>query len=268
MSEYAIGDIHGCHDSLRALMDRIGFSPDRDRLWFVGDIINRGPKSLESLRLVRDLGANALVTLGNHDMHFLAVALGGHEPRPKDTLQAILEAPDRNDLIDWLLQQNFAIPDEGRGLLMVHAGIPHLWTAQEAVAYSRELETVIQSNEASRYFREMYGNQPERWDSALEGMDRWRVITNYFTRMRFLAEDGTLDLVTKEGAGAAPEGFAPWFQYPRPDATELIFGHWAALEGRTDTPGVYGLDTGCVYNGQLTAMNLDTREMNRVEPCD
>ena len=268
MSEYAIGDIHGCHDSLRALMDRIGFSPDRDRLWFVGDIINRGPKSLESLRLVRDLGDNALVTLGNHDMHFLAVALGGHDLRPKDTLEAILEAPDRNDLIDWMLQQNFAIPDKERGFLMVHAGIPHLWTAEEAVAYSRELEAVLQSDRASAYFREMYGNQPERWDAALEGMDRWRVITNYFTRMRFLAEDGTLDLATKEGAGAAPEGFAPWFQYPRPDSVELIFGHWAALEGRTDTPGVYGLDTGCVYNGQLTAMNLDTREMTRVEPCD
>lgn len=268
MSEYAIGDIHGCHDSLRALMDRIGFSPDRDRLWFVGDIINRGPKSLESLRLVRDLGDNALVTLGNHDMHFLAVALGGHTLRPKDTLEAILQAPDRNDLIDWMLQQNFAIPDEARGLLMVHAGIPHLWTAEEAVAYSRELEAVLQSDRATGYFREMYGNQPERWDAALEGMDRWRVITNYFTRMRFLAEDGTLDLATKEGTGAAPEGFAPWFQYPRPDSVELIFGHWAALEGRTDTPGVHGLDTGCVYNGQLTAMNLDTKEITRVESCD
>lgn len=268
MSEYAIGDIHGCHDSLRSLMDRIGFSPDRDRLWFVGDLINRGPKSLAALRLVRDLADNALVTLGNHDMHFLAVALGGYDLKPKDTLAPILDAPDRNDLIDWLLQQPFAIPDPERDRLMVHAGIPHLWTAEQAVAYSRELEAVLQSDQAPGYFRAMYGNRPERWDASLEGMDRWRVITNYLTRMRFLAEDGTLDLATKEGAGAAPEAFAPWFRYPRPDATELIFGHWAALEGRTDTPGVYGLDTGCVYNGQLTAMNLDTKEMTHVDPCD
>ncbi len=268
MSEYAIGDIHGCHDSLRALMDRIGFSPDRDRLWFVGDIINRGPRSLESLRLVRDLGDNALTTLGNHDMHFLAIALGGHPVKGKDTIQPILDAPDRNELIDWMLQQNFAIADPERDLLMIHAGIPHLWRAEDAVARSHELEAVLQSNEATAYFQQMYGNEPACWSDDLEGMDRLRAITNYFTRMRFLAGDGTLDLATKEGAADGPDGYAPWFRHPRPDSTRLIFGHWAALEGRTETPGVFGLDTGCVYGGRLTAMNLDTEELTHVEPCD
>jgi bis(5'-nucleosyl)-tetraphosphatase (symmetrical) len=268
MSDYAIGDIHGCHDSLRALLDRICFRPDCDRLWFVGDIINRGPRSLESLRLVRSLGDNALVTLGNHDMHFLAVALGGHSPRRKDTLAEIFEAPDRNELIDWYLQQNFAVHDPGRDLLMVHAGLPHLWTVEDALRHSRELEAVIQSSGASDYFRDMYGNDPARWSDDLEGMPRWRAITNYFTRMRFLAEDSTLDFAAKEGAEAGPEGFLPWFQYPRPDSAEVIFGHWAALEGRTETPGIHGLDTGCVYGGSLTALNLDTKELTRVEPCD
>ena len=268
MTDYAIGDIHGCHDSLRALMERIRFRPDRDRLWFVGDIINRGPRSLESLRLVRSLGDNALVTLGNHDMHFLAIVLGGHSPRRKDTLDDIFEAPDRHELVEWLLQQNFAIHDAERDLLMVHAGLPHLWTVPEALARSRELEAVLQSRDASFYFQHMYGNEPAGWTDDLEGMARWRVITNYFTRMRFVASDGTLNLTSKEGAAAGPEGFAPWFFHERPDGADLVFGHWATLEGRTDTSGVYGLDTGCVYGGSLTAMNLDTKELTRVEPCD
>lgn len=268
MSDYAIGDIHGCHDSLKALMDRIRFSPDRDRLWFVGDIINRGPQSLESLRLVRSLGDNAFVTLGNHDMHFLAIALGGHPARRKDTLDGLFQTPDRHELIDWLLQRNFAVYDEARELLMVHAGVPHLWSVPETLERSRELESVLQSNAASAYFQQMYGNDPGRWSDDLEGMDRWRVITNYFTRMRFVASDGTLDLASKEGAEQGPEGFAPWFRYARPDSSDLVFGHWAALGGRTDTPGVFGLDTGCVYGGSLTAMNLDTKELTRVEPCD
>lgn len=268
MADYAIGDIHGCHDSLRALMERIRFRPDRDRLWFVGDIINRGPRSLESLRLVHALADNVLLTLGNHDMHFLAVALGGHAPRRKDTLGEILEAPDRHRLIDWLLQQNFAVHDGERDVLMVHAGVPHFWSAEQAVALSRELEQVIQGSQASAYFHSMYGNWPERWSDDLEGMDRWRVITNYFTRMRFMAADGTLDMATKEGVGDSPEGLAPWFSYPRNDATRVIFGHWAALGGRADSPQVFALDTGCVYGGTLTALNLDTLEQTRVPPCD
>lgn len=268
MSEYAIGDIHGCYDSLRALMDRIRFRPDCDRLWFVGDIINRGPRSLESLRLVRSLADNAFVTLGNHDMHFLAIVLGGHSPRRKDTLDEVLQAPDRNGLVDWLRQQHFAVYDRERDLLMVHAGVPHLWSVPETLARGGELESVIQGNSAAEFFRAMYGNEPECWSDSLEGIERWRVITNYFTRMRFVASDGTIDLASKEGADQGPEGFLPWFQYPRPDSAELVFGHWAALEGRTDTPGVYGLDTGCVYGGPLTAMNLDTKELTRVEPCD
>ncbi len=268
MADYAIGDVHGCHDSLRALMDRIHFRPDCDRLWFVGDLINRGPQSLQSLRLVQSLADNALVTLGNHDMHFLAVALAGHEPRRKDTLAEILEAPDRNRLIDWLLQQNFAVHDPERDILMVHAGVPHFWSAEKAVALSGELEQVIQGKRAPDYFRQMYGNRPERWSEQLQGMDRWRVITNYFTRMRFMAEDGTLDMAAKEGVENTPEGFAPWFSYPRNDQLRIIFGHWASLGGRADTQGIYALDTGCVYRGLLTALDLDTLERIHVPACD
>ena len=268
MSEYAIGDIHGCHDSLRSLLDGLRFRPDRDRLWFVGDIINRGPKSLESLRLVRSLGDNALVTLGNHDMHFLAVALGGHELRPRDTLEEILSAPDRHELIDWVLSRDFAVYDEGRDVLMIHAGVPHLWSAEEAVARSRELTSVLTSDRAPAFFRVMYGNEPACWSPDLEGIERWRAITNYFTRMRFIAADGTLDFVANAGPDSAPEGYAPWFEFPRPDDATLVFGHWAMLQGRTGIPGVYGLDTGCVYGGSLTALNLETKELTHVEPCD
>ncbi|SFL84786.1 symmetrical bis(5'-nucleosyl)-tetraphosphatase [Marinobacter zhejiangensis] len=260
MTDFAIGDIQGCYDRLLAVLDKVGFSPSRDCLWVAGDLINRGPDSLKTLRYLESLGGATRVVLGNHDLHLLAVALGGHKPRKKDTLAEILDAPDHDRLIGWLRQQNLCLHDAKRRLFMAHAGLPHIWTVNQANALARELEAVIQGPDAEEYFTYMYGNEPERWDDGLTGMLRWRSITNYFTRMRFIAQDGTLELDTKESAGAAPGGFAPWFHFPRDEDITVLFGHWAALEGKTGRERFIGLDTGCVWGGALTIMNLDGGE--------
>ncbi|GGE52526.1 bis(5'-nucleosyl)-tetraphosphatase, symmetrical [Streptosporangium jomthongense] len=260
MTDYAIGDIQGCYDRFRDVLEKVGFSPSRDRLWVAGDLINRGPSSLKTLRYMENLGDTAVVVLGNHDLHLLAVALGGHAPKRKDTLAEILEAPDRDGLVNWLRQQNLCVHDPERNIMMAHAGVPHIWSVEQALARAREVEDVIRGTDAPEYFRLMYGNEPEGWSEKLTGMDRWRVITNYFTRMRFIAPDGRLELTTKEHAGSAPKGFAPWFEYPRPDNLRVIFGHWAAIEGETGSDRFIALDTGCVWGGALTMMNLDTGE--------
>lgn len=260
MTDYAIGDIQGCYEPLLKVLNQVGFSPSRDRLWVAGDLINRGPESLKTLRYIESLEASAVVVLGNHDLHLLAVALGGHRIRSKDTLNDILEAPDHDRLIEWLRQQKLCVYDPDRNYLMSHAGLPHVWSVSDALGHAKELASVIRGPEAGDFFANMYGNQPERWQENLTGMDRWRMITNYFTRMRFIAQDGTLELDTKESADDAPEGFAPWFTYPRRDDVRIIFGHWAALEGKTGDARYIGLDTGCVWGGALTVLNLDTGE--------
>lgn len=260
MTDYAIGDIQGCHDRLQAVLAKVDFSPSRDCLWVAGDLINRGPASLETLRFLEGLGDATRIVLGNHDLHLLAVVLGGHRTRKKDTLAEILDAPDLDRLVAWLRQQNLCLYDGDRDLFMAHAGLPHIWSVDLALACGREVEAVIRGPEARAYFTGMYGNEPARWQDDLQGMDRWRAITNYFTRMRFIAADGTLELATKESAGAAPNGYQPWFQFPRDDQVRVIFGHWAALEGRTGSERYIGLDTGCVWGGALTIMNLDSGE--------
>ncbi|SOB77753.1 Bis(5'nucleosyl)-tetraphosphatase, ApaH [Marinobacter sp. LV10R510-11A] len=260
MTDYAIGDIQGCYDSLKDVLAKVDFSPSRDRLWVAGDLINRGPSSLKTLRYIESLGDSAVVVLGNHDLHFLAVALGGHALKRKDTLADILNAPDRDKLVNWLRQQNLCVHDSKRNLIMVHAGLPHIWSLEQALANAREVEKVIRGNSAPEYFAQMYGNKPECWGENLTGMDRWRVITNYFTRMRFIASDGRLELTAKDSSGTAPKGFAPWFEFPRTDDLRVVFGHWAAIEGKTGVERFIGLDTGCVWGGALTMMNLDTAE--------
>lgn len=260
MTDYAIGDIQGCYDRLRDVLAIVDFSPSRDRLWVAGDLINRGPSSLATLRYIKSLGDSAVVVLGNHDLHLLAVAFGGHGAKKKDTLQDILDAPDCEQLLDWLRQQFLCVHDQSRNLVMTHAGLPHIWSVGQALAYAGEVEAVIRSDHAGEYFSHMYGNEPARWCDTLSGMARWRAITNYFTRMRFIAEDGTLELTTKEPAENPPEGYAPWFEYSRQDGARVIFGHWAALEGNTGNDQFAALDTGCVWGGKLTLMNLDTGE--------
>ncbi len=260
MTDFAIGDIQGCFEPLQAVLDMAGFSPSRDRLWVAGDLVNRGPASLETLRYIENLGSSALVVLGNHDLHLLAVAYGGHEARRKDTLADVFAAPDCDHLLSWLRQQHLCVHHSERNLVMAHAGLPHIWSVDQAMAHAREVEAVIRGNSASEYFTHMYGNHPECWSDGLAGMDRWRVITNYFTRMRFIAKDGTLELTTKASAGDAPEGFAPWYKFARNDNTRVVFGHWAALEGDTGASQFVALDTGCVWGGTLTMMNLDSGE--------
>lgn len=263
MTTWAIGDIQGCYEPLRCLLKQIKFKPDRDSLWLAGDLINRGPESLEVLRYVKSLGDSVRVVLGNHDLHFLAVALGGLEPRSKDTFDDVLDAPDCDELADWLRQQPLLYHDKALGYAMVHAGIPPIWSLKKARNLAHEVELVLQSKKAPRFLKAMYGDEPACWSDELSGMTRLRVITNYLTRMRFCSSDGTLDLADKTHTRSARSGFLPWFEHELKGLgeQEILFGHWAALEGHADHPQVHALDTGCIWGGSLTAMSLEDRVM-------
>ncbi|MCJ8170291.1 symmetrical bis(5'-nucleosyl)-tetraphosphatase [Atopomonas sediminilitoris] len=262
MTHYAVGDLQGCLEPLHCLLKRVDFSPSRDTLWVAGDMVNRGPQSLETLRYLRGLGNAVVAVLGNHDLHLIACALVDERQRRSDTLRPILEAPDSADLIDWLRMQPLMHDDRRLGFSMVHAGVPPQWSREKALKRAAEVQYVLRDQHAiTDFLRQMYGNLPARWDKKLQGVERLRLITNYFTRMRFTHPDGTLDLTSKEGLDSAPEGFAPWFSHPRAMAGErLIFGHWAALEGQCEVPGLFALDTGCVWGGRLTLLNLHSEE--------
>lgn len=257
MATYAIGDIQGCFDQLTSLLDRISFG-DADRLWLAGDLVNRGPRSLDTLRFVRGLGSRARLVLGNHDLHLLAIHYGVTQPRRSDTLDEILAAPDREDLMLWLQHQPLLVQDTDLDYVMVHAGIPPDWSVQKAKRRSEEVEQVLQGPGAQTFFQHMYGNTPDRWSKGLQGWDRLRVITNYLTRMRFCDSEGRLDFTAKGGPETQPQGFKPWYAHPRKAAAQrIIFGHWAALEGDLDYPQLFSLDTGCVWGNRLTAMRLE-----------
>jgi bis(5'-nucleosyl)-tetraphosphatase (symmetrical) len=258
MARYAIGDIQGCCDELKALLARLDFSADRDQLWFVGDLVNRGPQSLETLRTVRALGASATVVLGNHDLHLLALAYGSkRKAKDGDTLDAILEAPDRDQLLEWLLGRPLAVYDEPRGDFLVHAGLVPQWSPRDAAKLAREVEAVLR-DDARTLFDAMYGNKPERWSDKLRGMDRLRFVINVLTRMRFCTRDGTVDLKQKGAPGEQPEEFLPWFDLPDRASRDVrvICGHWSTL-GFLRRKDLLALDTGCVWGGALTAVNLD-----------
>lgn len=261
MAIYAVGDIQGCFDEFQQLLQLINFGPS-DQLWLAGDLVNRGPKSLETLRFVKSLGNQAKTVLGNHDLHLLAVARAKAKPSRKDTLDAILQAPDREELLDWLRQQALLHHDADSGFTMTHAGIPPSWTLQDAKDRAREVEIVLRSDFATDYFLAMYGNKPNRWKDNLEGMERWRCITNYFTRMRFCDDKGRLNFDSKDVPSRPPKGFLPWYAHPHRAMAEqpIIFGHWAALEGKAKTKNIFALDTGCVWGGTLTAMRLDNQQ--------
>jgi bis(5'-nucleosyl)-tetraphosphatase (symmetrical) len=258
MARYAIGDIQGCCDELEALLQRCKFSAERDELWFVGDLVNRGPKSLETLRLVRALGANATVVLGNHDLHLLALAFGSRrKPKDVDTLAAVLEAPDRDQLLEWLLGRPLAVFDEPRGDFLVHAGLVPEWTPRAAAKLAREVEAVLRDDPRA-VFDAMYGNKPEKWSDSLRGMDRLRFVINAFTRMRFCRRNGTVDLKMKGKPGEQPADFLPWFDVPERQSrgVRVVCGHWSTL-GFVRRPDLMALDTGCVWGGSLTAVDLD-----------
>jgi len=258
MARYAIGDIQGCCDELKALLERCHFSADRDQLWFVGDLVNRGPQSLETLRFVRALGANATVVLGNHDLHLLALAFGSRRKhKDGDTLDAVLDAPDRDQLLEWLLGRPLAVFDEPRGDFLVHAGLVPEWTPRAAAKLAREVEAVLREDSRT-LFDGMYGNKPDRWSDGLRGMDRMRFIINVFTRMRFCKRDGTVDLKAKGAPGEQAEDLYPWFDVPDRKSTEVrvVCGHWSTL-GLKRRRDLLALDTGCVWGGALTAVDLD-----------
>lgn len=263
MTRYAVGDIQGCFDPLRRVLDQVRFDPASDQLWAVGDLVNRGPQSLECLRFFRDLGASARVVLGNHDLHLLAVAQGIRSLKRGDTLQPILDAPDAAELLDWVTRQPllYREPD----FIMVHAGLAPQWTVDAAEGYAAEVSAVLNSPQRETFLRGMYGDEPDCWSDDLSGVTRWRVITNYLTRMRFCRADGTLDLKTKEGPEHAKSGFMPWFDAParRSAGTRILFGHWATLRGRSSRADAIALDTGCVWGDTLSLFTLETGVMVR-----
>jgi bis(5'-nucleosyl)-tetraphosphatase (symmetrical) len=268
LARYAIGDIQGCYSQLRALIGRLNFSADRDQLWFVGDLVNRGPQSLEVLRYVRALGDNAVVVLGNHDLHLLALACGNHKRRSSDTLDAIFDAADHEAILDWLLMRPLAHFDAARSDLMVHAGVIPQWTATMAVELATSVSAALTGN-PREFFERMYGDRPDRWSADLRGMERLRFAINALTRMRVCTDDGRIDVKMKGPPNEARLPYRPWFEHPArlTRTVRVVFGHWSAL-GLIQAHGVVGLDTGCVWGGSLTALDLDDAEAQPVcEAC-
>ncbi|MEX0965206.1 MAG: symmetrical bis(5'-nucleosyl)-tetraphosphatase [Pseudohongiellaceae bacterium] len=268
MSTYVVGDLQGCYKPLKKLLKKVKFSETRDKLWCVGDLINRGPDSLDTLRFLRDMEGSIELVLGNHDLHFIAINEGCAPARSKDTLDKLLKSEDCQQLSDWLRTQPLAFHASVEtkagveNFLMVHAGVAPHWSLQKTLNLSAEVQLALQDAEYRTFLRHMYGNTPSRWHDELEGMDRLRVITNYLTRVRFCDEIGTMQLTVKEGLSAAPEGFKPWFEYEKisPDTT-ILFGHWAALEGHTGKRHIHALDTGYVWGRELTLMRLEDRQL-------
>ena len=261
MATYAVGDLQGCLEPLQCLLEQVAFDPARDRLWLVGDLVNRGPQSLETLRYLYSIRDSLVCVLGNHDLHLLAAWRNIERLKKSDTLREILEAPDREELLQWLRQQKLMHYDETRHVALVHAGIAPQWSLKKALKCAAEVEEALRDDNLFEPFLDgMYGNDPAKWDSDLKGVTRLRVITNYFTRMRFCTSEGKLDLKSKEGLDTAPAGYAPWFSHKERKTRDLkiIFGHWAALEGHSNQPGIFALDSGCVWGGAMTLMNVDS----------
>jgi len=252
---YLIGDLQGCCDAFERLLERVDFSPSRDQLYLLGDLANRGPATLATLRRLIGLGNAATCLLGNHDLHLLAVAHGNARPSKGDTLDDVLEAADRPAIVDWLRHQRLAVHEHG--WLMVHAGVVPQWDLATTLALAGEIEARLQAPDLADFLAVMYGNEPSRWDEGLTGVGRLRFAVNVLTRMRFCAADGTLDLKTKDGMGAPPDGMYRWFEAPgrRTAGQPIAFGHWSTL-GLMDRPDLLALDTGCVWGGQLTAMRV------------
>ena len=263
MSLYAIGDIQGCHAELCQLLELIGFSPASDRLWLVGDLVNRGPASLAVLREVKALGDAAVTVLGNHDFHLLSVAAGHARHHRQDTLASILEAPDRDELIAWVRSRPLVVLEDER--LLVHAGLIPEWTAAKAVALSREVEAMLASDERDAFLAMLYGDEPNAWRDDLTGYDRLRVIVNAFARLRFCKADGTMEFREKRGAAHAPAGFRPWFTHEHRASADVtvVCGHWSTRE-LVLAPNVLMLDSGCLWGGTLTAVRLDDRRVYQV----
>jgi len=260
MGVYAIGDVQGCYQGLCRLLEQIQFDDSSDTLWFCGDLVNRGPESLEALRFIKSLGDQAIVVLGNHDLHLLATYHAGLAVAESDTLHAVLNCDDREELMAWLQARPLLHFDDKLGKLMVHAGIHPDWTLHQARAYAREVELILASPRHKEFFTNMYGDQPDRWQDELSGLERLRCITNVLTRMRFFRPDGRIDMKAKYGPEQHPE-LTPWYELNtrEQDDFEIVFGHWSTL-----AVGAYGkhfaIDGGCVWGGRFVALQIDSDE--------
>lgn len=263
MSTYAIGDVQGCSHELRALVDLIGFDPAADKLWFVGDLVNRGPDSAGVLRFVKSLGESAVAVLGNHDLHLLMVSEGMERLHKSDTLQDVLNAPDRDELVHWLRHRPLLHVENG--CVLVHAGLLPGWSVDKASALAREIEAALQGPDYRDLMTRMYGNKPAFWEDSLTGYARLRVVINAMTRMRFCSRDGSMEFAHKGGLDRAPEGYIPWFEVPQPSwkGARIVFGHWSAL-GLVINEDLMALDTGCLWGGALSAVRLEDRRVFQI----
>jgi bis(5'-nucleosyl)-tetraphosphatase (symmetrical) len=265
VTRYAIGDVQGCDRELRALLKLIGFSADRDQLWLVGDLVNRGPGSLAVLRLVKSLADNAVVVLGNHDLHLLALAHKSARYRKSDTLAEVLEAPDRDALVEWLMERPLAYA-QGNDL-MVHAGVVPQWDVAQTLELAADVSRALK-DDPRELFEHMYGDEPDRWDKKLRGMERLRFTINVLTRIRVCTAEGRVDLDMKGPPPPPSSALRPWFEHAqrRSSQARVIFGHWSAL-GFVRRAGVIGLDSGCAWGGTLTAYDLDREREPLTTPC-
>jgi bis(5'-nucleosyl)-tetraphosphatase (symmetrical) len=258
MAIYAIGDVQGCYESLQRLLEKLQFDTSQDQVWFAGDLVNRGPSSLQVLRLVKSLEESAVVVLGNHDLTLLAIAAGCILPRRKDTVQDILQASDREVLLEWLRHRPLMHYDANLDFVLTHAGLAPQWELDQAMGYAAEVERALRDSSYTCFLKEMYGNEPYRWHDDLQGVARLRFIVNAFTRMRYCHMDGALNFKFKGPLGSQPAHLLPWFQVPsrRVDKANIVFGHWAAL-GFYHDKGIYAIDSGCVWGARLTAIQVD-----------
>lgn len=269
MATYFVGDIQGCFDDLQALLTQVSFDQSKDQLWLTGDLVARGPKSLETLRFVKNLGNAAVTVLGNHDLHLLAIDAGFAKLNPKDKTQPIFDAPDKNELLTWLRQQPLAIKHPKYNVIMVHAGISPQWTQDAALTYAREVEVVLQSDQYQALLANMYGSSPDFWQENLQGFDRYRYIINAFTRMRFCYLNGQLEFNNKfSPATNQNKDHQPWFKIEgqQLEGAHVIFGHWAALEGQCEHSNATTLDTGCVWGNSMTMLRWEDQSIFSA-PC-
>lgn len=268
MATYAIGDVQGCFYQLEALLDKIKFDPDKDHLWFAGDLVNRGPNSLEVLRFVRSLGKCATAVLGNHDLHLLAVSYGYRDLSVNDNMHDVLIAKDREILLDWLRRRPMLHFDKKLNCALVHAGLMPSWSIKKALQYAGEVEAVLRSDHPEEFFAEMYGNEPGKWSKRLKGFNRLRFITNTLTRLRFCTPDERINFRDKGKPGSQPNGHFPWFQIDgrKSRDTTVICGHWSSL-GYYAEDGIIALDTGCQWGGELTAQKISGKDKRYKVKC-
>ena len=267
MSTYAIGDLQGCYVELQNLLDKINFDENNDRLWFVGDLVNRGPESLACLEFVKSLGDFARTVLGNHDLHLLAVANKVRKPHQKDTLDGILNAKNADELLNWLKNLPLLVHDTDLNITMVHAGLPSQWTLEQAQQLAQETEALLRSDQFNDFIKYMYGDEPDIWTESLEGYARHRFIINCLTRIRYCSADGRLDLAAKNAPGKEEKKLIPWYALPdrQTNKNKIVFGHWSTVhlgnEKNFNQYNVYPLDTGCLWGGEMTAMRLEDKKL-------